>query len=256
MSNFVDLQKQFAAHLRNPFVNEAPEGIEDRRLQVYRGLFFRNMNALLGYNFPVLKKLYGTEKWERLVRDFYTRHQSHAPLFPELPREFVQFLEHGRGANPDDPPFLVELAHYEWVELALAYDATDLDEAAAAVDPDGDLLEGVPAPSPLAWRFSYRFPVHRIRPDFQPTEPPAEMTHLVVYRTRNDEVCFMVLNAVAARLLEMIQTRDRSGREHLAAVAAELGAGHSESVQQHGLTLLSQLRGREVLLGTKREDSR
>ncbi len=37
-----DLQRRFAAHLRDPATAPAPEGIEDRRLQVYRELFFDN----------------------------------------------------------------------------------------------------------------------------------------------------------------------------------------------------------------------
>ena len=50
----------------------------------------------------------------------------------------------------------------------------DADEVAA--DPAGDLLEGRPVASPVAWLLSYQYPVHRIRPDFQPTEPHEQPT--------------------------------------------------------------------------------
>ena len=44
----------------------------------------------------------------------------------------------------------------------------------------------------------------RIRPDFRPSEPPAQATHLLVYRNRDDDVKFMQLNAITQRLLEML----------------------------------------------------
>jgi hypothetical protein len=40
---FIERQYAFAAHLRDPDNNPAPAGIEDRRLENYRGLFYRNI---------------------------------------------------------------------------------------------------------------------------------------------------------------------------------------------------------------------
>jgi hypothetical protein len=51
----------------------------------------------------------------------------------------------------DSAPWLHELAHYEWVELALQIADDDLPPH----DPDGDLLAGKPVPSPLAWALAY-----------------------------------------------------------------------------------------------------
>jgi hypothetical protein len=36
----------------------APEGVEDRRLAIYRRLFFNNLSNLFRRNFPVIRKLY------------------------------------------------------------------------------------------------------------------------------------------------------------------------------------------------------
>ena len=68
-----------------------------------------------------------------------------------------------------DPPWLAELAHYEWVELALQIAER---RRLPPHDPDGDLLDGVPVLSPLAWPLAYRWPVHRIGPDSSPSAPP------------------------------------------------------------------------------------
>ncbi len=130
---------------------------------IYRDLFFNNITGFLSTNFPVLKSLYDEKPWQELCRDFYTEFRCHTPLFPEIPREFLRYLQDCRQDHQDDPPFILELAHYEWVELALSLDEAELDGIEA--NPDGDLLNGIPVLSPLAWPLSYQYPVHRIRAD-------------------------------------------------------------------------------------------
>ena len=111
--------RTFAAHLRDPRANPPPPGIEDRRLAVYRELFFNNIRELLSGNFPVSRRTLGEAVWGLLVHDFHARHRAHSPLFPEIGQEFQQFLRARADAGAGDPHWLVELAHYEWVELAL-----------------------------------------------------------------------------------------------------------------------------------------
>ncbi len=249
-SRVAALQFQFAGHIRDPERVPMPEGIESRRMGIYRDLFFNNIEDLLSNNFPVLRKLYPNAEWKALVRDFFVRHRAHTPLFPQLAREFLRFIETSRGEDHGDPPFLLELAHYEWVELALSIDEAEPGDEPA--DPDGDLLEGAPVLSPLAWPLSYRFPVHRIRPDYRPQEAPSEPTHLVVYRTADEAVHFMELNAVSARLLALIQQRpERAGVAQLRQIAGELTAADESTVIGAGARTLRELRRREILLGTR-----
>ena len=244
------LQQAFTAHIRDPEQAPAPDGVEDRRMKIYRDLFFNNIQSLLAGNFPVLRDLYGDDGWRGLVRDFYATHRCRTPLFPEIAREFLQYLQDERGARPEDPPFLLELAHYEWVELAL-----DLDERSAdglEADPDGDLLDGRPVLSPLIRLLSYRYPVHRIRLDFQPAEPPPQATHLLVYRNRDDEVKFMQLNAVTRGLLERLgRNGEGSGRDVLEELAQDIGHPDEQRLIEAGAELLEDLRRRGVVLGTR-----
>lgn len=244
------LQRRFAAHLRDPARAPAPAGIEDRRLQVYRELFFDNLSNQLAGVFPVLHAILGAPRWDRLVRDFYRDHHCRTPLFLELPREFVDYLAEERPMAADDPPFLAELAHYEWVELALAIDEQDL--ATVAADPAGDLLAGRPLLSPLAWPLAYRYPVHRLSPDWQPDEPPAEPSFYVARRDRADRVGFLQVNAVTLRLVERLQQApDRTGAEHLEALADELPQLDRAAVRDGGTAALAELLGAEVILGAR-----
>jgi len=48
MKGFQETQRRLTAHLRDPEANPAPEGVEDRRLGIYRRLVFGNLSRLLG----------------------------------------------------------------------------------------------------------------------------------------------------------------------------------------------------------------
>lgn len=244
------LQTQFAAHIRDPDNVAAPEDIEDRRMGIYRDLFFNNILSFLSGNFPVLKSLYSESEWATLCRQFYRDYRCHTPMFPELPREFLQYLQDHRQGYPGDPDFMLELAHYEWIELALSLDETELDDM--DIDPDGDLLSGRPVLSPLAWPLNYRYPVHRIRADFQPEAPPDEATHLLVWRKRDYSINFMQLNEVSSLLLQNLKKEPaRSGLDLLADVARTINHPETKVVVDSGIVLFNDLKQKQVILGTR-----
>ena len=248
--DFRALQYRFAAHLRDPRRHRAPAGIEPRRMRIYADLFYNNVQGFLASAFPVLRRITPDARWHAMVRDFFARHESHQPLFHGIAAEFLKYLEHERGRVRGDPPFLLEMAHYEWVELALSL--ADVALTPSLADPNGDLLDGAPVLSPLAWPLSYTFPVHRIGPDFRPRKPAAQPTLLVVYRNRQDEVKFMEINAVTARLLELMKGRRASGRRLLLRVARELKHPQPDAVVAQGAAILAGLRARDIVLGTRR----
>ena len=245
-----ELQRRFAAHLRDPASAPPPDGLEDRRLQVYRDLFINNVSGLLAGTFPVLHAILGPERWGQLARDFYREHRCHTPLFLEISREFLDYLADERPAAAGDPPFLCELAHYEWVELALTVAEEDI--TAVPADPQGDLLRGVPVPSPLAWPLAYRYPVHRISPEWQPTEPPAEPSFYIARRDRDDRVGYLHVNAVTLRLLERLQQEPGlTGFEQLQALARELPQLEHAAVIAGGTAALQEFLAADVVLGTR-----
>lgn len=244
------LQKGFAAHIRDPDSVAAPEGVEDRRMGIYRDLFFNNIRNFLSANFPVLRTLFDEKGWEILCRDFYSEFRCHTPLFPEIPREFLRYLQDHREENQDDPPFMLELAHYEWVELALSLDEAEYEDA--DVEANGDLLNGIPVLSPLAWPLSYQYPVHRIRVDYQPQSVPEKPTHLLVWRQQDFSIKFMQLNEISLLLLQKMKEEPaRTGLELLTEIAAEIAHPDPAVVLEGGKVLLDELRKKQVVLGTR-----
>lgn len=247
-------QYGFAAHLRDPQRSPAPEGLEERRLQIYRELFYNNIEGLLASNFPVIRRLLGDVRWHALVRDFYREHRCHTPLFPELGKELLRYLEARQLDARGDPPFLLELAHYEWIELALALDEQDIAEVPH--QRDGDLLAAVPVPSPLAWPLAYAWPVQQLRADFQPAHAPPQPTFLLVVRDRADIVQFKAIDALGFQLMQALHENEAglSGRALLESLAARLGAPDPDAFVIGGAGLLAQLRARDAVLGTRPAD--
>ncbi|TWI10558.1 DNA-binding domain-containing protein [Aerolutibacter ruishenii] len=243
--------RTLAGHIRDPDHAPAPEGIEVRRLQVYRELFFNNVQGLLAGNFPVIRRILDDATWMALLRDFYREHPARTPLFPELPREFLHYLDTRADQGRSDPAWLRELAHYEWVELALQLHETT--PADVPHDPTGDLLGGQPLISPLAWPLAYHWPVHQLAPDYLPDAPPAAPTLLLLLRRDDGQIDFQALSPLTYRLLERLEAFPQlSGREQLEALGAEAGTDDVEAFVRQGATMLAQLGRDGVLVGTQR----
>ncbi len=248
---FQDKQYAFAAHLRDPDNSPAPEGIEDRRMAIYRELFFNNLFSLLGTMFPVLRKIHADAEWRHLIREFMKHHKAETPYFLQLPEEFLKFLQDEYEPRESDHAFLTELAHYEYVELALSV-STD-ENNLSGVDPDGDLLSGVPVKSVLAWAFAYHYPVQRISPEFLPGEPAEQPVYLVIFRRSDDKVRFLELNAVSAALLDAVENnRDGiTGEQLLRTLATTIQYPDVDALIGHGLDTLEEMRRLEILTGTR-----
>lgn len=248
MLDFAQHQRRFANYIRDPDHNPLPPDIELRRMKIYRDLFYNNIESFWSGNFPVLRAIIPDAQWHAMVQDFFAHHHCQTPLFPELGQEFLQYLAAERQSHADDPPFLAELAHYEWLELALMIDPAAMP---IAVNPDGDLLAACPVITPVLRLAGYRYPVHRISPDYQPDAPPETPTFLAVYRDWHDEVQFLELNPVTYRLLERLQAEPRlTGRAHCLAIAAEMQHPQPEAVVQGGIPLLQEMRRLGLILGT------
>ncbi|MGB5396925.1 MAG: putative DNA-binding domain-containing protein [Gammaproteobacteria bacterium] len=248
---FKQAQYELTAHLRDPKHNPAPANIEDRRLNIYRELIYNNIEGFLSNGFPVIRSIYSDDHWHSMVRDFIARHESHSPYFLEISQELLAYLENEREPQPEDPAGLLELAHYEWVELALnvADDSIDM----ATVDPNADLLAGHPLLSPVAWPLAYQFPVHKMSADYLPEVAPEQPTYLVVYRNRNDEVKFMETNPVTARLLHLIQQNPSiTGRQAIEQIAVEMQHPNPDIVMQGGQSALHELQAAGILTGCQK----
>jgi hypothetical protein len=242
-----ELQYRFAGHIRDPLGHPAPADVPPRRMAMYRELFFNNIDGFLTSNFPVLRRVLDDARWTALAEDFYARHRCRTPYFSAIAEEFLAYLSAERGVRAEDPPFLLELAHYEWMEMALAIAQGEAPEEFSAPD-DRALLDTPLVLSELAWPLVYRFPVHEIGPDFQPAAAPEQPSCLVVYRDRDDQIHFAAITPATYRLLQLWREAPGStAHALLEQVAAELGHTSPGAVVRNGAEIVRELSGRGIL---------
>ena len=246
---FIDKQLEFTSHIRDPENRPRPDDISKRRMDVYNDLLFNAIEGGVSFCFPITKEILSEDHWNAMIRDFFIVHRCQKHAYREVPGEFLDYLLHERGDRPEDPVFLRQFMHYEWVELALSISQEVI--TMDGVRAEGDLLEKHPVISPLAWVLSYDFAVHKISKEFQPQQTDQEKTFLIVYRDRDDEMGFMETNATTARLLDILEEDDTlTGRQALQKIAEETQHPEPEVVIQGGQQILADLLQRDIVLGT------
>jgi len=249
--DFTQLQYAFTAHIRQPELHPAPSDIEDRRMKIYRDLFYNNVESFMSTTYPVLCEILGEQRWHALIRDYFANHKAHTPLFPEMPREFLVYLEDERQPQANDLPFMLELAHYEWIELALSI--SELTDDLSKLSAQTNLLDEVPVLSNLAWLLNYQFPVHQISSEFLPEQASNQTTHIVTSRGIDEEhINFTEVNPVIARLLELISDnkQQQTGKALLTQIANELGNPDIDSIINFGIQTLTELLNKNIIIGT------
>ncbi|NOQ35673.1 MAG: DUF2063 domain-containing protein [Methylococcaceae bacterium] len=240
-------QHEFASYIKDPFNNPAPADVKPQRLDTYRELFFNNVSGFLSSNFPVLKEILSDEQWFELSQDFFAHHASESPYFSDIPEEFLAYLQNERD-NPNDYPFMLELAHYEWVEMALSIAK---DHLPPSVEYTENLLQQQIMLSPLAWSLAYQYPVQQISPEFLPTEPPEQASYLIVYRDGDDEVNFIQTTPVTFRLLQLLEENPAIFvHECLQKIATEMNHPEPEVIINSGLEIIQNLATKHIIVIT------
>lgn len=243
MKSFQQTQFALTGHLRNPDGTPAPEGLEDRRLGIYRDLIYNNIEGFIAGSFPVLRSLLSDTTWHALVRDFIVRHRAQTPYFLAISQEFLHYLMSERETQPDDFPFMLQLAHYEWAELAV--DVADAELPPAGELPENWLLAKARV-SPLVMNLAYQYPVHKISRDYIPQV--ASATYLLVYRDQEDDVKFMEVNALTNRLLYLLQENAELTLEQVVQqLTSELQHPEPEAFGAQAEQLVKQLFGARVI---------
>lgn len=247
LPDFQQYQLDFTRHIRDPRAHPRPDGVAARRMRVYNELLFNNVRGFLDACFPVARELLGERRWTRLARRFFAEHRCTTPLFRQIPEEFARFVE-SRHAGLSLPDYMRYLVHYEWVELAL--DVMPKEASVAGADPDGDLLSGRPVLNPVSLLLEYPYAVHRIGTGYRPRPSQREHTCILAFRDSGDDVRFIVLNPVSARLVALMQSTSLTGRGLLRRICRELAHPDPAVVEAGGLAILENLRGEQAVLGT------
>jgi len=249
MKAFQHAQMALAAHLRDPDGSPQPPGMEMRRLQIYRDLLFNNIESLLANGFPVLASVYQPDRWQALVRGFYREFRCHSPYFTDVAPQFLRWLS-TCDSEYLEHDFTVELAQYEWIETAAALD-NSLSEVRLE-RPQELLLDHVVVLAPSCHVQAYRYPVHQISREYLPQLPPVAMTYVLTYRDADEQVRFLLLNALTASLLQSMQHNcDASILHLLQLVADQFGVDCDAAFTSFALEFLNGLLSSTALIGVR-----
>lgn len=231
-------QKTYSQYLRAPTQHQRPDGIPQRRSQIYESLLFNNVCGFINKCFPVCKSIIDEAKWLDLSRQFFKKWPSHTPIFSHIPFEFVQFIQQKQSI---DPPWLAELLHYEWLELEVDLNPNQV-ERIHLLNHDGELVQA----NPTLQLHQYQWPVQKICLDYQPKT--IEPVLLCVFRTFDFNVQFMEINAVTGLFIELLQAQPYKPAEALCAFAEHIPSVSQSQINQFGPPLITQLVEANVLV--------
>ncbi len=242
---FQKVQRAFLDYLRNPEKAPPLDDIPLDRLNLYRRLTYNSTSEFISNALPTFRKLLSQARWQALTQDFFSMPRMHSPLSQDIAGAFITYLQENYQAEADDPACLLEVAHFEWTQYALRADVAEVDWEAqpALIDP----LNTVFALSPLARPFGYRFPVHQMTVENCQNAPPEAPTYLVAARNRDDKVTTTALNAVTARLIQLLTGQAQRGEQLLKQIAAELQQD-TDRVLQEGASMLHTLYDKDILI--------
>lgn len=243
LAPFQSFQMAFGRHLRDPRGSPRPAGVPERTAGLYRELVYNNLEGFLLACFPVSHALLG-RRWPRLVRGFLRDCRCRTPYFREIPAEFLAWLMAGEPPGPL-PSWLVELAHYEWAELAVDVMDVEVPTTPPPADPAAARLRL----NPTLLNLAYRWPVHRIGPGYRPRKP--RETRLLVYRDGLDDVRFMEVTPATAALLAHLTAPGQSGEAACRRFVATLAPDATRSAPsvESALAQLTELIDAEVVFG-------
>jgi hypothetical protein len=243
-------QLALTAWLRDPQNSPALTDVASQRMQIYRELFFNNIENTLSNAFPVLHQVLPATDWQMLCEDFFSMHQCHTPHLSHLPAEFIDFAK--TQTHIATPDWLIELAEWEWSELEL-FLAQDIDIKNTMGD---NPIQGVPVVSPLLRLHQCRYPVHQIGTQFIPDAPSEQLWYLLAWRKPDHSIGFMQLTQLTALILEMMQLNQQqktsyTGYQLLEKIAGQQGEYSQQSIIQGGSDCLSHFYKNRIIIGSQ-----
>ncbi len=239
MLDFQQYQYAFTAHIRDPKKNPKPDNVDEERMSVYREGVYNNVFESSSVCFPVCQKTLGKVAWDSIMRRFFATHHASSPIFREIPQELLAFLQ----TDEEVSDYIKQLAHYEWVELAVGMQKV----SAPKLSEETDLLNEVPVLTPAHMLLQYDYPVQKISPEFIPENK--EDTYLLVFRNQEFDVNFIELNPMTYALLEII-LQGLTGKQALTSLAEQIQHPQPEVIIEFGAGVLQDLMQQGAILGS------
>ena len=237
-------QHTFTHNLRNPDNMCTVTNVTPDRMKLYQELVYNNIESIVRQAFPVITSILSSQQWHTLIQKFIQQNEGDSPYFFQLSEQFVEFL----GSLETETlyyPFLLELAHYEWIELDVELEK---DEEKSHGNISEIKIYATPLKiQPTVRVLGYFYPVHKISKDYLPSKPTKQPIFLVVYRNVYFNVKFMEVNVLTAQLIEVISTTNATIDQALSLVANNLQLEQTSEFLTSGKQLCLSLITKNIL---------
>lgn len=178
---------------------EVIEGTRLDRLHNYRRLIHTIFWESLADAYPITKSILNEEQWNCLVDDFISNNPCQEPQLFRMPFSLIAFVENNDYCEKFSLPFLIDLLHFEWVEIEV-HTMEDLQEE--PFETKTDFSTGNIVFNPYLRIIQLKYPIHKLK-----TEDISLVKgnyFLLVYRQDNGTVQYLELNVFTTNLLEQL----------------------------------------------------
>lgn len=248
---FQVLQQQLTNHIRDPentpyLLTHKQKQLEltqlpvtEKRLAAYADMFYNNIYSFYCQLFPTLLNIVGDQRFQEICREFMQKHRSKTPLFHEFGQEFIEFLQTEFTPTKADPAYILELAHFEWAEMAV-----EIEPLEGPLNPDDVILDwqSIYQLSPVAWPLAYQWPVHKMNQQ-TPLDlaPPKYPTTLLIYRDDMDKMQTLELSPVLFEVMTLFMDNTTQSAEAFLKLLSEKTQQSFETLQGFSAQILQDL---------------
>lgn len=174
-------------------------GTRQKGLDQYRRLIRNNIHNAMVQAFPIAFTVLSETRWSTLIDDFHAHHSAVTPQVWKLPLEFYSFVKANNYTDKFSLPFLNDLLHFEWIEIAVH---TMEDQAPRPFCQEGDTLSDIIVVAPEYRMIRLKYPVHLYAAE-EALHHPGDY-FLLIFRTSDFDVQFVDLPALHAFYFEQI----------------------------------------------------
>lgn len=237
------LQSQLTDYCRREGAS-LPRGVDPNRVSVYRRLIFSNISETLRRAYPIAAHLLEGERWDFLVESFFSEHKIASPYLWQMPKEFWHFVDEGGFSEEWDLPYLDDLLHFEWLEIAVHMMA---DGESPPYTDKGDPMRDRLIVNPDHSIDPFRYPVFKGSSEEWAARPGNYF--LLTYREPIDcTVHYIELSPLCTIIFELLRNAPLSGSDIVEWLVVRQGQNR-EAMEQFCGIFLRELLVQKVVLG-------
>lgn len=235
-------QAALASYCRDGHLPKIDATIPDN-LDQYRRLVFNIISDALETTYPISVKKLGVEDWVQLVDHFFSNYPCSSTQIWSMPYELITYLE-----TSDDPittkfPWLMELLHFEWLEVEIFCDEDEQVHFEKSIDVLNERL----VINPTLRLEHFTFPVHKALELKEQND-----YYLLAYRsTENDKVYFEEITGFLALIVHQIVNTELNLHDILIESGHKFGITDEQVLFKEGKLFAEKMLQKTIFLGRK-----